>query len=95
MNIKDFCTKHGIGRFSYNRMRDAGWGPVETRRPGSSIVKITPKAEQDWTKLQSSSKAQAQIARERERKTAQSKIAGQLAAQALAAKRAKHKRAAR
>ena len=57
-NIKTFCLDHNMSRFSYNRMRDAGWGPVESRRPGSSKVVITPQAEADWLKLIAGRKAQ-------------------------------------
>jgi hypothetical protein len=78
--IRQFCEVKNISLASYFKMRRLGYGPDETRVPGTAIVRISPQAECDWDqRMEELRKGQA-AALEEERRRAQAQQAGRIAA---------------
>jgi len=46
--IAEFCRDNGISRSAYYRLKKMGAGPDEMRPDGSTIVRITHRAEEAW-----------------------------------------------
>jgi len=44
MTINEFLAVERISRSSYYKMRDHGYGPAETRVPGTEIIRISARA---------------------------------------------------
>jgi hypothetical protein len=47
---KQFCVAENISLSTYFKLRRLGHGPKETHYPGMTLVRISPKAWQDWCK---------------------------------------------
>jgi hypothetical protein len=45
--IPEFCARNSISRQKYNRMREQGLGPRETRL-GLNTIRVSADAERDW-----------------------------------------------
>jgi hypothetical protein len=76
----DFCTVENISMSTYRKMKRLGFGPREFRIPGFAFARITPTARLEWRKKiekQSNSRA---LKLQHQRRVAQTKVAGKLAA---------------
>jgi hypothetical protein len=80
LTLREFCEVEKICLASYYKMRKRGHAPVETRIPGTTIIRITPEARRQWHQMLTAI-AQSDAARlEAARKHAASVIAGRAAA---------------
>jgi hypothetical protein len=78
--IRQFCQAKGISPASYFKMRRLGYGPDETRVPGTAIVRISPQAERDWDQRMEELRNNQVATLEEERRRAQAQQAGRIAA---------------
>lgn len=78
-SIDEFCRLKNWSRSRYFKARRQGRGPVETRYPGSNMVRITPQARRDFDaemdNWQRSEDAQLEQQRREERARRLGKIA--------------------
>jgi hypothetical protein len=81
LSIREFCIIENIAAATYYKMRRRGYGPDETRVPGTALVRITRQARREWharmAELQRSREAELEAAR----RQAQTAAAGRRAAQ--------------
>jgi hypothetical protein len=78
--IREFCRIKNISPSSYFKMRRLGYGPDETRVPGTAIVRISPQAERDWDQRIKELREGQAAALEEERRRGQAQQAGRIAA---------------
>jgi hypothetical protein len=80
-SIRAFCSIERIATATYYKMRRRGYGPDETRVPGTRLVRITQQARSEWharmRELRNSQEAELEAAR----RHAQAAAAGKRAAQ--------------
>jgi len=80
MTINEFLAVERISRSSYYKMRDHGYGPAETRVPGTEIIRISARARREWhARLEERARSEA-AELERERRASQRRAAGKIAA---------------
>jgi hypothetical protein len=84
LTIDSFCEQNAISRFTYYKMRRAGYGPDELRIPGTEIVRITPDAHERWRASRQEHEQTKAAKLENERRVAQRKAAGKRAAERAA-----------
>jgi hypothetical protein len=79
LTLKEFCEVENICLASYYKMRKRGHAPVETRIPGTAIIRITPEARREWHRMLAaiaqSDAARLEVARKRVQTIASGKAA--------------------
>jgi hypothetical protein len=81
LTIEQFCYAENISAYTYHRLQKLGWGPVETRIPGTDVIRISVEERAAWHKRLASREAQERLRKERERRAVLQKRKGDLAAQ--------------
>jgi len=80
MTIADFCSRESMSLSTYHKLKKLGFGPDEIRIPGLSYIRITPEAYARWREKINSVQNSKEMNRERERRSAFAKAAGNAAA---------------
>ena len=78
--IGEFCDIEGISRSTYFKMRRLGFGPDETRVPGTKIVRITPETHRKWRARMQALAHEEAAKLEAQRRRTQAAVAGKLSA---------------
>ena len=78
--IAEFCQLEHIDQQTYRKLRRLGLGPVETRPPGTALVRISPDARRDWHARMHERQQTQQAKLERERRRQQAIEAGKRSA---------------
>jgi hypothetical protein len=82
--IDEFCVDKNISRPSYFKIRRLGLGPEELRIPGTSIVRITRRAAEEWEERMARLSLEDAAKHERQRRKEHARRAGQAAAKSPA-----------
>ncbi len=80
LTISDFCKSERISLSTYHKLKKLGFGPDEIRIPGLSYIRISPEAYSRWRDKINSLQDSYELNRERERRSAFAKAAGNAAA---------------
>jgi len=78
--IPEWCRKKGISKTAYYKIRPLGQGPKELRIPGTTIVRITAKADREWEERMMDLAQQESAQLEQQRRVEQARAAGRAAA---------------
>jgi hypothetical protein len=80
LTIEEFCSAEKFGKATYYKIRRLGFGPDETRIPGTSIVRITQQARRAWHAKLAALRASEAAETEARRRSVQAMQAGRIAA---------------
>jgi hypothetical protein len=83
LTIAEFCYYENLTDFEYGKLRKKGWGPRETRVPGTDWIRIKPEHRAAWHERLQSAETLELVRQQRERRAAFAKKAGEKAAESF------------